>query len=144
MIDKFQFSDNQDFVDPDSTGEISDSIWDLEESGVVDGFVSGFLNVRVNSATISGLTQGLDIELRSSDAEAGTTPQYLGVIKLLPAEVVAGNQFSIGVNKAVLHKYLCAWVKAVNTANTGTIYLEIWFADTPVTAPRINIQKKPS
>jgi len=144
MIDKFQFCDDQTFTNTSSTGEISDNIWDLEEGGVTDGQVIGYLNVHIISATISGLTQGLEIQLRTSDSTDGSTPNYLGVIRLGPTEVAARKNYSIKINRAKLHKYIMLWALAVNTANTGNFHLEAWFSDTPITGPDINIQKKPS
>jgi hypothetical protein len=145
MIDKFQFCDNQTFTDIDSTGEVSDNIWDIEEDASVDQQIHGWLNVHVISAVISGLTQGVEIQLRSSDAAAmATSQQYLGVIRLEPAEFITGARYCIGVNRAKLKKYVGVWAIAINTQNTGAVLLEVWFSEHPYTGPDISIQKKPS
>jgi len=144
MIDKFQFSDNQTLTNIDSTGEISSNIWDLEEDASVDQQVEGWLNIHIVSAVVSGLTEGLDIQLRTSDSTDGSTPRYLGCILLAAAEVVTGKSYSFGVSKAKLHKYLMAWFKAVSTANTGAIVVEVWFSEHPITSPDVDMQKKPT
>lgn len=145
MIDKFQFCDDQTFTNTDSTGEVSDNIWDLEEDVTVDQQIHGWLNVHIISATISGLTQGLEIQLRTSSAAAMATSQkYLAVLRLNSAEVAAGKRYCVGVNRAALEKYVGLWALAINTANTGNFHLEAWFSEHPYTGPDINIQKKPS
>lgn len=145
MIDKFHFCDDQTSTNTDDTGEVSDNIWDIEEDASVDQQLHGWLNVHIISATISGLTEGLEIQLRTSDAAAlGTTPLYLGVIRLGPTEVAAGKRYCIGINRAELKKYVGVWMVAVNTANTGNFHIEAWFSEHPYTGPDIAIQKKPS
>jgi len=138
----FEFSSSQTFTNTNSTGEVSENIWDIEENGPVDNQVLGWINITVLSATISGLTEGLIIELRSSDnTNISTTPLYLGALQLGPTEIVAGKQFAFGVCRANLKKYVGGWARAVNTANTGAIVLDIEFNTDPVI--EMNIQKKP-
>lgn len=145
MIDKFQFSDAQTVTDVSSTGEVSEHIWDIEEDASVDQQIHGWLNVHVVSAVISGLTQGMEIQFRTSSAAAMATSQkYLGVIRLNPAEVAAGKRYCIGVNRAKLEMYVGLWYLAINTQNTGAMVFEAWFSEHPYTGPDINIQKKPS
>lgn len=145
MIDKFQFCDNQTITDVNSTGEVSDNIWDIEEDASVDQQIHGWLNVHIVSAVISGLTQGMEIQLRTSSAAAMATSQkYLGVIRLNAAEVATGKRYCIGINRAQLEKYVGVWPLAINTQNTGAIVLEVWFSEHPYTGPDIAIQKKPS
>ena len=143
MRDKFVFSDGQSLSSPDSTGVISTNILDLEEGVTVDQQVVGWLNICFRSATISGLTEGMYIDLRTSDATNGGTPNYLGVIQLLAAEVAAGAKFSIGVCKSNLKKYLSVWYRAHTTANTGAIVVDAYFSEQPE-GPELRIQKKPS
>jgi len=141
MREKFIFSDGQTIASPNSTGVVSDNYWDLEESVTTDQQVFGWLNIYIRSATISGLTEGLMIEFRTSDATALTSPQYLGVIMLLPGEVVAGKKCSIGVLKSTCLKYLGVWFRAHTTANTGNIVVDAWFSEQPE-GPEFRIQKK--
>ncbi len=145
MIEKFQFSDNQTITDVSSTGEVSSNVWDLEENASVDQQIHGWLNVHIVSAVISGLTQGMEIQFRTSSAAAMATSQkYLGVIRLNAAEVVTGKRYCIGINRAQLEKFVGLWFLALNTQNTGAIVIEAWFSEHPYTGPGINIQKKPS
>ena len=143
MREKFVFSDGQSLSNVDSTGVISTNIMDLEEDVTVDQQVLGWLNICFRSAVVSGLTEGMYIDFRTSDATNGGTPTYLGVIQLLAAEVVAGAKFSIGVCKASLKKYLSVWYRAHTTANTGAIVVDAYFSEQPE-GPELRIQKKPT
>ncbi len=144
MRDKFIFSNSQTLTDTDSTGEISDNIWDLEEDAVTDGQLMGWLNFHFISAVVANLTEGLVVELRSSDAAAlATTPLYCGALQLGPTEVAAGAKFCFGFVRSSLKKYAGVWYRAVSTANIGAIVVESYFSEQPI-GPILGLQKKPS
>ncbi len=146
MIDKFQLCDDQTFTNTTSTGEISSNYLDLEQYAVADQQVVAWLNVRIISATVtSGLTEGLLLCLIASDATAGSSPEYLGVLWLKPTEVAAGNNFCIGVSKQLALRYLSLWAKAVTTALVGNFHLEAFLSDSPIlNSPTSRMQKKPA
>jgi hypothetical protein len=143
MNDKFQFSDNQTLTNLDSTGVVSTNIWDLEEGAAADQQLVGWLNIVINAVSFTGLTEGLNIEMRSADAtNLSTTPTNVVGSGIIPAaEVVAGAVFCLGVNKANLERYAGVWYKAISTAATGTINVEAHFSNQPMSAKRL--QKKP-
>ena len=153
MRDKFVFSDSQDLTALDSTGEISDYYFDLEKDSdnvevISDDQVFCWFHILLLSATNLAGTEGLIIQLRTSDSTGGTTPQYLGNIQLLQADILAAAcpaEYSIGVLKSNLLRYLCVWYMAVNTAlttATGSLLVDAWIDDTPHYEKRI--QKTPS
>jgi hypothetical protein len=142
MLEKFRFSNGQDLAALDSTGVISTNIWDIEENAVTDGQLTGWINGRILATTNTGGDEGLEIEVRTSDATNGGSPRYLGGIKLLQAEIVAGKRFSIGINKAALLKYIMIWYKAVNTSLDNATTVDVDFEMQQQS--ELNIQKKPS
>jgi len=149
---KFLFSDNQDFANTTSTGEVSDKVYDMETlDGTVANFTDdqgiGYVNVTFGTvpaqATIVG-TQGLMISVLTDSAAAlATLPETCGAISILPSKIVAGAQFSIPFRMDILQKYLGVWVKAVSTSFVGTIYADIEISDHPV-GENEGIQKMPS
>lgn len=156
MRDKFLFSDAQDLSALDSTGEISDSIWDLEEDGVTDDQVMGWINILVTAAdaTLAG-DEGVWIEVRTEDetnlnwdsATAGqigsdSDQHCLGAILLRADELVAGAAFSFGICKAKLGKYLGLWYRAASTSVNDTLNVDAWFSEQPISVT--GIQKRPS
>lgn len=153
MRDKFLFSDAQVFTNSDTTGAISSNVWDLEEDSVTDQMIEGCLMVKIIAATLSGLTEGLIVGLRLDDAanlataQNGTSAGYkdIAMKHILKEEIVAGKVFAIPFLeiKTARSKYLGAWAKAVNTANTGTVTLEMYYSERPDDAIK-NVQKKPS
>jgi hypothetical protein len=149
MFDKFQFSDGQDLATLDATGVISDGYWDIEKDDAgnelaVDGMIEGWLNIRLLSIANDAATAGMYISLIESDATAGTTPSYLGVLQLLPAEIKSGNQFSIGVSKQLTKRYLSVWYKRITADFTNANTIEAWFSTGALTSPTFRSQKRPS
>lgn len=159
MFDKFQFSDDQTLTNLDTTGEISDHFYDVEENANTDMQLVGVLNVVIISATLtSGLTYGMVIGLRVDDTETldtaqdGSSAGYkdIAMKHILKEEIVAGRAFSIPVVEDVLTrgKFVGAWYKAATKADltesalTGNIEVESWFEDAPIS--KMNIQKKPT
>lgn len=134
-------SDNQDFANTTSTGEVTDNVYDVETSNgslavLTDDQIVGFMNVTLITvpaqATIVG-TEGLVIEARTAAAAALTSLyEVIGGISILPAKIVAGAKFSVPCRFDVLQKYVGGWVRAVNTAVVGTIYADIEFSDLPI------------
>lgn len=136
MEDKFVFADGQDLSTLDSTGEVSDNIWDIEEDAHVDGQVIGYMNVLILATTNTGGDSGLIFEFRSSDSAAmATTPFYLGIIQILQSEIVAGRHFSIGVTKSQLKKYVSAWPRTVSESLDNATTVDIWFSVMPEEFP---------
>lgn len=141
MRDKFIFSDGQDLSTLDSTGVVSENIWDLEEDAVTDHQVVGWINFIVLATTNTGGDEGLDVELRTSDnTNMSTSPAYLGAHKLIQAEIAAGKAYSFGVCKAALKKYVALWFKAVSTSLDGATTVDAWFSEQPISVT--GIQKK--
>ena len=141
-MEKFVFSNGQALGTLNSTGVISTNIWDLEEGVSVDQMVIGWVNGIILSSTNSaGGTEGLIIEVRSSDAEAlATTPMYLGARTLMSSEIVTGFRFSIGIYATALKKYLGVWYRAFNTSLDGATSVDARFELQPHEALRV--QKK--
>lgn len=141
MTDNFKFSNGQALGTLNSTGVVSTNIWDLEEDVSVDQQVLGWINGIILSSTNTGNTQGMDIELRTSDnTNMSTTPLYLGGIHLTLEETITGHRFCFGVCKANLEKYLGIWYKATNTSLDGATSVDCWFSEQPVAI--LGIQKK--
>lgn len=150
MREKFIFSDGQSFDDEDSTGTISDNIWDLEEDVVADQMIEGYLNGVILTYTLtSGGTEGLIIGLRTDDAVSldtarSATAGYDDICMkaILLQYMAAGLAFSIPFICDVTKKYLGAWVKAASTQfTTGVLTLDLWFENTPIS--KLGLQKKP-
>jgi hypothetical protein len=149
MLDKFMFSNSQALSTLDSTGVISSNYFDLEydDAGVLikeDQMVEFWLNVRLISFANTAGDEGMEIQLIESDATAGTTPSYVGVIRLLQAEMVSGNQFSIGVSKQLTKRYLGVWYMAKSTSLNGANSIDAWPSTAPLTSPSFRCQKKPA
>jgi len=149
MFDKFMFSNSQALGTLDSTGVISTNYHDLEydDAGVIikaDQMVECWLNVRLISFANTAGDEGMQIQLIESDATNGGTPSYLGIIRLLQAEMVSGNQFSIGVSKQCTKRYLSVWYLAQSTSLDGANAIDAWISTHPLTSPTFRCQKKPA
>ena len=149
MQDKFVFSDSQALGALDGTGVISTHYFDLEYDEAdnlikADQMIHCWLNVILTSIASTGADEGMYIKLIESDATAGTTPSYLGVIQLLEAEMVTGNMFSIGVSKQLTKRYLSVWYMAHTSALTGANAVDAWIAEGPITSPTYRCQKRPA
>ena len=144
-----ELSDNQDFANLDSTGEVTDDVFNVEESSssvalLTDDQGIGYMNVTFGTvpaqATIAG-TEGLVIQVLTDSAAALTTlPEICGSISIIPSKIVAGAQFSVPFRMDVLQTYLGGWLKAFSTSVVGTIYADIDFSNTPV-SPNESLQK---
>lgn len=129
LNEEYKFCDNQQFEDLDSTGEVSEETWDLEEihsGNVTDDQVLAWIIVTFMADTsITGGTEGLLIEARTAAAEAlSSSYEIVGARSVLPANVVAGNQVAIPVYCDIAQKELGLWFKAINTQFTGDIYVD--------------------
>jgi len=152
MRENLLLSDNQDFANTDSTGEVTDNVFDMEATSgavalITDDQGIGYMNVTINvapaQATIAA-TEGIVFEVRTDSAAALTTlPEVCGAISVLPSKLVAGAKFSVPFRMDVLQKYLGGWVRDVSTDLVGTLYADIHFADTPI-SPNEALQKVPS
>lgn len=140
----FVFSDSQTITNVTSTGEVSSNTWDLETNAPVDDQVVGFVNITIISAVVSGMTEGLEFQVRTAAAEALTSVyEIVGAISVIPGKVVAGAQFSIPINFDVCQKQLGVWAKAISTSNTGAIVFDAEFSVNRV-SPNGSLQKMPS
>jgi len=149
MYDKFIFSNSQALATLDSTGVISSNYLDMEydDSNVLikaDQMVECWLNVLIVATTNTGGDEGMMFQLIASDATAGTSPEYLGIIRLLQAEIVAGYKFSIGVSKKCTKRYLSVWNIAVNTSLNGATAVDSQISVAPWSSPNKRIQQKPA
>lgn len=142
----FEFSDAQLFTNLTSTGEVSDDVWDLENSssgvaiGQDDFMVEGWLNVLITALSItSGVTQGVHFAMRTDDAASLATAQTAsagyfeigGVQVLKTVYLIAGREFSIPVRFEKCKQFIGFWAKAVNTTLTGTINIDANFIQAP-------------
>lgn len=149
MHDKFMFSNNQDLSTLDSTGVISTNFFDMEYDNAgnlikVDQMVHCWLNVILLSIASTSANEGMYIKLIESDATAGTTPSYLGVIQLLETEMVTGNAFSIGVTKNLTKRYLSVWYMAHTSSLNGANTIDAWISEGPERpSPNYRNQKRP-
>lgn len=149
MEDKFVFSDAQALSTLNSTGVISANYFDLEYDEAdnlikADQMIHCWLNVILTSIASTSANEGMYIKLIESDATAGTTPSYLGVIQLLEAEMVTGNMFCIGVAKQLTKRYLSVWYMAHTTALDGANAVDAWISEGPLTSPTYRCQKRPA
>jgi len=137
----------------DSTGVISDHIWDLEEDTSVDQMIEGVLNIVFTAVgSYTGGTEGLIVGLRIDDAvglataQDGSTAGFCDIAMkhILKEDIVVGRPFSIPFIHDVCArgKYLGAWFKAHTTTFTNgvNITLDAWFEPGPIS--RHNIQRK--
>jgi len=133
-----KLSSLQSWASVNSTGSVSTNYIDLEQYGVTDEFMGPmWMNVVAgDDISVSALTEGLRITLRTSDnTNLSSSPVEIvssGII--LPARLVAGFRQSYGFCMAGCHRYLGAWVNAVNTSEGGgTMKFDIWLSDRPIT-----------
>lgn len=134
------WSDDQDITGAD---EISSNIQDLEQYGVTDEQVIGWMNMVVHSdADYTGLDSGLRVTLRTCDnTNMTTTPIDVvdsGVI--LPARLVAGAKFSWGFCAANMEKYAGVFYDVVSETASGTLNVTTWWDYAPITE-NASIQK---
>lgn len=152
MRDKWLFSNGQDLGSLDSTGVVSEHVFDMEQVSatdtseiVTDDYVEAWFCFSILTCTQTSGDEGIDVELRECDNADMTTgtPRYLGVIKLIEAELVAGNKFAIKVSKAMTQRYLGAWYKAINSSLNLATTIDCWIHTGPLTENDA-IQKIPS
>lgn len=140
-------SNAQDFTNEDSTGEVTDNVLDLEQDSssntlITDDQVEGYMNVIVTSTSYtSGGTEGIVVEVHTGDnSDLTTSARVLASLDIALTDVAAGNKFSVPFRCDVAHRYLGGWVKAKSTTYTGTFYLDIEFANNPI-SPNDSLQK---
>ena len=88
----------------------------------------------------SGGTQGITVQVRTDDAtdlataKDGVSAGYLvlGSIEIPLEKIVAGNKFAFKVLQSTMKKYAGGWLLATSTTYTGTITVDQWLSDTPV------------
>lgn len=149
----YVLSDNQDFANTTSTGEVTDNVMNLELDAsagntiLTDDQGLGWMIVTLGTvpaqATIVG-TEGLVIEVRTDAAAALTTlPEICGCISVIPSKIVAGAKFSVPFKMDVMQAFIGGWLRAKSTSFVGTIYADISFSDQPL-GENAKIQKMPS
>lgn len=96
---------------------------DLEEYGLTDKVVTGWMNIQVNNdVDFTGLDSGVRFNLITSDTSAlnsGNAEKVSSGI-ILPALLVAGARFSFGF-WAKMHKHLGVYRESVSETATGTL-----------------------
>jgi len=152
MRENLVLSDNQDFASVNSTGVVTDNVHNVEANSAAVALIAddqgiGYMNVTLNTVPAQSTivaTQGVVFEVRTDSAAALTTlPEICGAISVIPSKIVAGAKFSVPFRMDVLQTFIGGWVRAYNTAVTGTIYADIHFADTPI-SPNESLQKVPA
>ena len=152
MRENLVLSDNQDFASVNSTGVVTDNVHNVEANSAAVALIAddqgiGYMNVTLNTVPAQSTivaTQGVVFEVRTDSAAALTTlPEICGAISVIPSKIVAGAKFSVPFRMDVLQTFIGGWVRAYNTAVTGTIYADIHFADTPI-SPIESLQMVPA
>ena len=125
------------------------NMFDLEENGVTDSSISGFLWFNLQIGTLfSTLTQGCYFSIITSDSATFASGNVcLGALgsaayPIAVTEMTAKARWSIAFPRWSLHKYLEAVFTAVNTAAGGGT-VDAWFALEPL-CPTGRLQKMPS
>jgi hypothetical protein len=103
---------------------------------LTDDQITCYANVTViiapAQATIVA-TEGIAIQIRTAAAATLTSVyEVCGEISLIPSKIVTGAKFSVPVKMDILQKFVGAWVMAISTALTGTLYLDIELSDEPI------------
>ncbi|KKM02876.1 hypothetical protein LCGC14_1780040 [marine sediment metagenome] len=142
----FEFADAQTSTNTTSTGEVSDDVWDLENSasgtaiGQTDFMVEGWLNFVITALSItSGITEGFHIGMRTDDAASLATARTgsagyheIGGIQILKTQhIIAGREWSIPVRFENCKQFVGFWIKAGSTALVGTITFDANFIQAP-------------
>ena len=157
MRDNIPFSDAQAYTNEDLTGTISTNIHDLEQNSgaatlITDDMIKGYLNVVVTAYSYtSGGTEGITVQLRMDDAtdlataKDGSSAGYIVVAsKEVPLErLAAGLKISIPFIEPVSKRYIGAWLLATSTTLTGTVTVDAWIDNTPITG-NDSLQKVPA
>lgn len=146
------FSDAQALTTLDSTGEVSDNVFDMEltKSGgdtiIEDDQLVGVLNITIPAfaGQIAG-DEGMDIILYSNDNADMTTgvEVLLGQVHASQAELQAGCVKNIEVIKSLTQKFVGAWYKATSTTLTTGQLVDAHFSIAPLTE-NDKLQKVPS
>lgn len=145
MRDKFMFSNAQDLGSLASSGVKSTDWWDLEEDASVDQYVEGWIHILILTCTQTSGDSGLDCLLVSSDStNLSSTPTFLGGIRIIETELVAGNKFCFGFAKGALKTYLGMWYAAVSETLDNATTIDAFFTTGPLTSPGAEIQKRPT
>ena len=145
------FSDAQALTTLDSTGEVSDNVFDMEIDSDSNAIITNDQVVGVLNITIPALAgqiagdEGLTIQLLSNDNADMTTGTEveLGTAHASQAELVAGCVKNIEVTKAMTQKFLGVWYKATSTTLTTGQTVDAHWSIAPLTE-NDKLQKVPS
>ena len=148
----FQFSDAQALTTLNSTGVVSDNVFDMElsKSGgdtiLTNDQVVGVLNITIPALAgqVAG-DEGMTIQLLSNGSADMTTGDEveLGSAHASQAELQAGCVKNIEVTKTLTQKFLGVWYKAHTTTLTTGQTVDAHWSIAPLTE-NDSIQKVPS
>ncbi len=142
------FSDSQTLT----TDVRSDNYVDMEEFSVVDQQITGWLCLRIITAT-SLTNDCLSVHLVTTDTASGavaadpvddpTTDKGIVSICAIPvAEIVAGASFCVGFLADDVREFIRAWFDDEGGTIGGTLIVDCWIQDQPIT--KLKTQKMPS
>ncbi len=147
MREKDQFCNGQAFAGEDSTGTISEKVFNLEEDSAAnvilrDDEIVGVLNILITATDVvvgsDAGTEGMIIELRTDDANsldtgkdnAGAGYRVLGAAEIPLNELVKGTRINIGIPGGIVAKeFLGTFTKAVSSTLTGSVSFDQWFTN---------------
>lgn len=143
-------SDAQARTNPTSTGTVSTNVCDLEQNSgavtlITDDQLCGYMNVILTAVSYtSGGTEGITLQVRNGDnSDCTTGAEIIGQQDVPLTGVVAGAKFSVPFRRDVAERYLGSWVAAKSTTYTGTITVDAWFDNQPISENE-SLQKVPS
>ena len=131
------FSDGQDITGAD---EISSDIIDLEELGITDEQIVGWLNMIVaDDVAVTGMDSGIEVRLRTCDnTNLTTTPRAIVSSGILTAaQMTAGAKFSWGFCAANCEKYMGIFYDVVSEQPAGTLNVSAWWGISPITGTEV-------
>lgn len=146
------FSDAQTLGALDSTGEVSDNVFNMEEESdggaviIEDDQLVGVLNITIPplAGQVAG-DEGMDIGILSNDnADMATGVELsLGSAHATQAELVAGCVKNIEVIIPLTQRFVGVWYKATSTTLTTGQLVDAHFSIAPLTE-NDKLQKVPS
>lgn len=143
-------SDAQARTNPDLTGTVSETVLDLEQSSksvaiLTDDQLVGFMNVILTAVSFtSGGTEGISLQVRNADnSNLSTGAEIIGQLDVPLADILAGAKFNVPFNRAKAERYLGGWLAAKSTTYTGTITVDMWFDNEPISENE-SLQKVPA
>ena len=150
MRDSDLFSDAQARTNPDSTGTVSTNVFDLEQNSgatelITDEQIEGYMNVVLTAVSFtSGGTECISLQVRNGDnSDCTTGAEIIGQLDVPLTKIVAGAKFSVPFRRQICERYLGGWLSAKSTTYTGTITVDAWVDNEPITENE-SLQKVPA